>query len=131
MNSFVCLKCNKEFKRKYNLERHQSRKSDCIYNKKVDDLEDDNISKSSNYPNTKKSIKYVCNYCNKEYKYRQGLYKHRQKCSSYINDKEIQAELNISKTQLTRVKDELFNKTVSNKRNSNAIKKLISKINKN
>ena len=72
---------------------------------------------------------YKCNYCEKYYKYRQGLCKHRLKCSHYIKEKEIRSELNISRTELTRLKDKLFQKTVSNKNNKKALKKIINNIN--
>ncbi len=72
---------------------------------------------------------YRCNYCDKDYKHRQSLYYHRLKCPHYIKEKEIREELSISRTELTRLKDKLFHKTVSNKKNKKAIKKIINNIN--
>jgi len=72
---------------------------------------------------------YRCDYCDKDYKYRQGLCKHRLKCPHYNKEKEIREELSISRTELTRLKDKLFHKTVSNKKNRKAIKKIINNIN--
>jgi hypothetical protein len=169
MNSFICLQCQKTFKRRYNLDRHYQRKNSC---KSVNNLgvsqnviqntsnviqnviqntpsviqnviptnpnNTNNTNNTNNFNNlnnlnntniaTIPTI-YRCDYCDKDYKYRQGLCKHRLKCPHYIKEKEIREELSISRTELTRLKDKLFHKTVSNKNNKKAIKKIINNIN--
>ena len=119
MNSFICLQCQKTFKRRYNLDRHYQRKNSCkpvnnlgvsqnviqntsnviqnviqntpsviqnvIPNNTTNPNNTNNTNNFNNLNNTNNTniatipTIYRCDYCDKDYKYRQGLCKHRLK----------------------------------------------------
>lgn len=80
-DSFICCKCNYSTNKKYNYDKHllttkHKLMVNMIFNNKVDKV----IEKiNQENQSQQKENKYVCD-CGKRYKYRQGLFVHRQNC---------------------------------------------------
>jgi uncharacterized Zn-finger protein len=64
---FTCNLCNKEFNRKYNLNKHMERKNPCVKKEEVEVEEEE-----------EKKIK--CEFCNKFYKHNFTLTRHLKTC---------------------------------------------------
>jgi hypothetical protein len=69
--------------------------------------------------------------CGKEYKYRQGLYKHKLICEKVIQQNDLRDKLKLNKKEFTDLKDSIATRIISNKNNKNIIKKEIQKIENN
>ncbi len=69
--------------------------------------------------------------CGKEYKYRQGLYKHKLICEKVIEQNKLRDKLNLNKKEFSNLKDSIATRIISNKNNKNIIKKEIKKIENN
>jgi hypothetical protein len=110
-NFFYCEKCDYEC----------CRKSD--YNKHI--LTSKHQNDDAQLPKTLKTLKkYNCS-CGKEYRYRQGLYLHRKKCSKYEN---IEEPENIAILENTDKKDELINYLIKeNQEFKNLILEIVKK----
>jgi hypothetical protein len=86
----------------------------------------DNINDSNNNDNSvnnKNIIKYKCNYCDKEYKYKSGKYKHQKKCKN--NNGDLHNKLKVMESDLKKYKAELskvnnININTNNTDNSNS-----------
>ena len=48
MSEFICNKCHKVFKKKYNYNQHQKRKTSCIKNKIIDSIDVNNKNDVNN-----------------------------------------------------------------------------------
>ena len=69
--------------------------------------------------------------CGKEYKYRQGLHKHKLICEKVIQQNDLRDKLKLNKKEFTDLKDSIATRIISNKNNKNIIKKEIQKIENN
>jgi len=94
---YTCDKCLRSFSKKYNYELHLKRKIPCkpknINNIDLDNknifVTDNNVilcNPASSMCNPASSNEYICLICNKKFKYRQGLYKHKKTHTNYEND---------------------------------------------
>jgi hypothetical protein len=85
-NVFLCKKCNYKCSKKYNWDRHLSstKHNKVTYSEQIGAINEQNEQK------IEKQIKkkFVCNYCEKHYESRNGLWKHKQKCN-YEEENEI------------------------------------------
>jgi hypothetical protein len=111
---FYCEKCDYEC----------CRKSD--YNKHI--LTSKHQNDDAQLPKTLKTLKTLKKYncsCGKEYRYRQGLYLHRKKCTKYEN---IEEPENIAILENTDKKDELINYLIKeNQEFKNLILEIVKK----
>ena len=88
-----------------------------------------NSNNSSSSSNSSNSL-FNC-ICGKEYKYRQGLYKHKLVCEKVIQQNNLRDQLKLNKKEFTDLKDSIATRIISNKNNKNIIKKEIQKIENN
>ena len=88
-----------------------------------------NNSNNSNNTNNNHSL-FNC-ICGKEYKYRQGLYKHKLICEKVIEQNNLMDKLKLSKKEFFRFKNSIATRIISNKNNKNIIEKEIQKIENN
>ena len=98
MSEFVCNICDKSYKHRQSLSVHK-KKCKLTVNQYDSDKNDDkrypnsiqnsiqNVSKSI-HQKQEKIETFKCDYCEKEYKYRSGKYKHQKKCK-HKNNKEL------------------------------------------
>ena len=96
---FTCTHCNYHTKYKKDYNRHiQSIRHLKIVSTNIPTI----VSTNTNNTPTKK---YKCDYCSKEYSYRQGLYVHRNKCTGHnvVKETEMNKILNAVTTQHTLV----------------------------
>ena len=85
-------------------------------------------SDSSNLDNNNSNFSCICG---KEYKYRQGLHKHKLICEKVIQQNDLRDKLKLNKKEFTDLKDSIATRIISNKNNKNIIKKEIQKIENN
>jgi hypothetical protein len=80
---------------------------------------------------TTSTKKYKCEYCSKEYSYRQGLYVHRNKCTGHNVAKETEMNkiLNVVTTQHTLVETLVDNQQSFAEKQTSLINELTMKIN--
>ena len=138
MNS--CDDCGKVFKYPYILLRHLNRKIPCSSNKNLENNENvssltssqnENVSSLTSSQNDKVSSlgtsEHICNICNKHFKFRQGLFKHKKfiKCIQKKSILELEDEIESLRNEL------LHSKTVFTTINNNNAKTINSTINKN
>ena len=103
----ICKICNKNYKTKQSLWNHKSK-----YHNNENNPNVINTSFSSNpiviqkSPNNNSNNNCICKYCNKEFKYKQGRWKHEQKCK--INNEKSKDEIiNILQTTIKQQSDEI------------------------
>jgi hypothetical protein len=114
--TYNCNICNKSYKYRQNLYRH---KKQCnITNNELkpnisnivypNDIHNDiqMISKCIQQ-NTNKTVMFKCNYCDKEYKYRSGKYKHQKNCSKKSEETKIYTKEDMKQT-IDKLKEEMF-----------------------
>jgi len=133
---YTCSLCKKEFKRKWDLQRHHSRKKPC---KKVIQTPSQNIQKkpkiSQPHPKiSKKNLKYpinnesvetneerfCCDFCVKSYKHKHHLNRHLKTCKGKQKEedkKQKQQELDLVNAKIRLL--ELEKSMVSNTTNNN------------
>ena len=89
---FFCKKCNYKCSKKYNWDRHLS----STKHNKVIYSEHFGATNEQNEPKIEKQIKkkFVCNYCEKNYESRNGLWKHKSKGGCYKKEHNIDSEEN-------------------------------------
>ena len=104
IKKYSCNKCNYYTDSKKDYEKH-------LITKKHINLKTDDFKIQEK--------KYVCN-CGKEYKFRQGLWVHKQKCIDIVEDKD--KELNELLLKLLNENKDLQNRIV---KQDNSIKELI------
>jgi len=110
MKSFECKLCNYITTKKSNLDKHFTTKKHLSLVKSEDSVI--NL-------NTSITIKrYICNYCNKEYKHESGLSRHKKQCK---NNKELNDKIQNLQN--------LLEKTIED--NNNTINKILPKVGNN
>jgi hypothetical protein len=108
---YTCHTCNFSTNRKYDYQKHLQTKK---HKKIVNNIE----------------IIYECNICNKKYKYRQGLYKHKQNCNvtnkKIENNNEIIANNNNNEV-ITNNNNEVITNNNNNEVNNSNLMQMINK----
>jgi hypothetical protein len=95
---YICIACDFKCSKKYSWERHISttkhqKATECDSLGAVEDKKGQKVS-------------FICEFCNKEYQHRQGLWKHKKTCS---NTSEQQKDIVESKEKVNSIdKDELI-----------------------
>ena len=99
-NFFYCKKCDYITSRKYNYEKHI--RSDKHQNMPFGNGNAPKVAKVASFENPEHNNQtYMCPRCSKVYKDNSGLWKHKKKCSSLINDDIINITHNLSNTDNT------------------------------
>jgi len=106
-DSFNCLRCQRVFKRKWDLKRHLSRKTPCKNHGHEESVIPkngiripkngilfQNIPKKTQIKTTTNqenriNNRYKCEYCSRTYKYKYNLNKHNKKCQIRIQEQKI------------------------------------------
>lgn len=96
----------------------------------TNNLNDINPNNTINSNNSNNVDNFSC-ICGKEYKYRQGLHKHKLICQKVIQQNDLRDKLKLNKKEFTDLKDSIATRIISNKNNKNIIKKEIQKIENN
>jgi hypothetical protein len=122
-NIFCCSICDYNTVKKYNYKTH----IDSLKHKKNAELETFGNQNSANSANSAKK-EYICNNCNKQFKYRSGLWKHKIKCSS--SEQHISSNIITTELVLELIKD---NKELQNiiVQQNNTINNIVDKFSKN
>jgi hypothetical protein len=124
--TYNCNICNKSYKYRQNLYRHKKKCN--ITGNEVESISNDiNVYPNDIHNDIQNDIQSVskciqqkrdtiitfkCNYCDKEYKYRSGKYKHQKSCSKKYEEKETYTKENMEQTidKLKAEMLEMFNK---------------------
>jgi hypothetical protein len=93
MVNHVCVRCGYTTNRKQNLKNHLLRKFICEpinedidrYNLLVMNNFDQEAKKFKSHSKSNPKLMFKCKFCSKIYKYKQGKYKHEQKCKYIFN----------------------------------------------
>ena len=139
MVNYECQRCGYQTINKSYFRKHLLRKNICF--PRVDNIsrydililnnfkEEAKIHKSNpeSNPNGHLKSNYICRFCNKKYKYKQGRWKHEQTCKSSNNNKDlIIEELKTNIEELKKTVEELMLKIPRN----NELKVNINKANR-
>jgi DNA-directed RNA polymerase subunit RPC12/RpoP len=133
---YKCLGCDKEFKTLTGRWKHQEKHHPSKGNNMLTNLNDMSTNVNENVvagtAQLASLVKYACEHCNKNYKSRQGLWKHKSVCEEAKNtdeiielkekNKQLEEKNNrleeMMKTILEKMND-LENKTINNKNSVN------------
>lgn len=120
---FTCRRCGYETSDRSNYKKHLYKKHVCCAK-----FEDVPIDQIRNEFETSKPLKegFKCEYCNKEYGSRQGLYTHKKRCESEIEMLELQKkikelEAKISSSNIANVTTTTINNIVNNITTNNVV----------
>ena len=132
MNS--CDDCGKTFKFPSKLLRHLNKKVSCSSNKNIEkdvivsslaSSENDNLSSLASSENDNvSSLKHICKNCNKHFKFRQGLFKHKKNIACQpeksILKLEEENEVLRKENQILKIKNSISSKTINNTKTINS-----------
>lgn len=112
---FNCKRCNYQTTIKANLRSHLRIQNECI-------VINENIDREKLIEElyATKNKKYLCKYCNREYKSRQSKWSHEQKCNSNVSnkktDKQIIINNNINNSVTNNIQNNNYNIIINNLR---------------
>jgi hypothetical protein len=97
--NYVCTICHYKCSKKFNWERH------ILTSKHINATKINKVSTNNEQKEQKQIVKHLCEYCNKEYNDRTGLWRHKKKCN--IEEKNMNTILNPDQSKTTQEIEEL------------------------